>query len=183
MKKLTITKDFGNFDVTAVTEVTDIQAETLISLGALYIFERQPSSGVEQKVFGPRLGWSKGKRGNSFKRPTGFKRNSEPYSKELADAIAGAYNSTPGKLGETELKFTITSIVEHVGGTETATKEGIALWEQVQALPEGEFGGVMKNLGLDEDDYDDERGIGACMMHLRKLKAAVSAKALSDLKG
>jgi hypothetical protein len=183
MKKLTITKDFGNFDVTATTEVTDVQAETLISLGALYIFERQPSSGVEQKVFGPMLGWSAGKRGTSLKRPQGFKRNSVPFSKELAQKIAEAYGRTPGKLGDTELKFTVTSCVEHIGGTETATKEGIALWEQVQGLPEDEFNGACVKLGIDPEDYDDDKGIAACMAHLRKLKAEVSAKALGALKG
>lgn len=182
MKKLTITKDFGNFDVQATVEVSDIQAETLISLGALYIFERQPSSGVEQKVFGPMLGWSKGQRGTSLKRPQGFKRNSVPFSKELAQKIADAYSRTPGKLGDTELKFTVTSCIEHSGGTETATKEGIKLWEDLQALPEADFNRKMGNLGLNVDDYDDERGVAACMGLLRRLKAEVSAKALSDLK-
>lgn len=183
MKKLTITKDFGNFDVTATTEVSAEQAEALISLGALYIFERQPSSGVEQKVFGPMLGWSAGKRGTSLKRPQGFKRNSVPYSKELGERIAKAYGETPGKLGETTLKFNVTAIVEHVGGTETATKEGIALWEQVQAAPEAEFNGMCAKLGLDVDDYDDDKGIAACMAHLRRMKAEVAAKALGALKG
>jgi hypothetical protein len=196
MKKLTITKDFGNFDVTATVEVSDIQAETLISLGALYIFERQPSSGVEQKVFGPMLGWSKGQRGTSLKRPQGFKRNSVPFSKELAQKIAEAYGTTPGKLGDTELKFTVTSCVEHIGGTETATKEGIDLWTDVQKLPEKApadkpdaltFGdaiaGLSKFVAMTVDDYDDDRGIAACMAHLRNEKAKVKLTAMSGLKG
>lgn len=196
MKKLTITKDFGNFDVTATTEVSEQQAEALISLGALYIFERQPSSGVEQKVFGPMLGWSAGKRGTSLKRPQGFKRNSVPYSKELGERIAKAYGETPGKLGETALKFNVTSIVEHVGGTETATKEGIDLWNDVQKLPDEApedkpdtmtFGqaiaGLNKFVAMTVDDYDDDRGIAACMAHLRNEKAKVKLTAMSGLKG
>jgi len=182
MKKLTITKDFGNFDVQATVEVSDIQAETLISLGALYIFERQPSSGVEQKVFGPMLGWSKGQRGTSLKRPQGFKRNSVPFSKELAQKIAEAYGNTPGKLGDTELKFTVTSIVEHVAGNDAPTKEGLALWEQVQSLPGGEFETACVKLGIDPNDYDDDKGVAACMAHLRRMKAEVAKQALGALR-
>lgn len=182
MKKITITKNFGNFDVTATTEVTAVQIEALISLGALYIFERQPSSGVEQKVFGPRLGWSKGQRGTSFKRPAEFKRNSMPYSKELGESIAQAYDSTPGKLGDTELTFTVASIVEHVGGADAPTKEGIALWEQVQGMKSGEFETACVKLGIDPDNYDDDRGVAACMAHLRRMKAEVSRQALGALR-
>jgi hypothetical protein len=182
MKKITITKNFGNFDIVATTEVSDIQAEALISLGALYIFERQPSSGVEQKVFGPKLGWNKGQRGTSFKRPAEFKRSSMPYSKDLGELIAEAYERTPGKLGDTELSFSITSIVEHVGGADAPTKEGLALWEQVQGMPSGEFETACAKLGIDVDNYDDDKGVAACMAHLRRMKAEVSRQALGALR-
>jgi hypothetical protein len=182
MKKITIKKTWGKFDVVASVNVTDEQREVAQALGFLYLFERQPSQAIEQKVLAPMQGWQKGKRGTSYQRPKDWTRSSVPYSKDMAEKFKTTFEATPAKLGADVIKFTVESIVEHVGGSETATKEGIALWEQVQGLPEDEFNGACVKLGIDPDDYDDERGIGACMAHLRKLKAEVSAKALNALK-
>jgi hypothetical protein len=114
----------------------------------------------------------------------------------MAEKFKATFETTPGKLGEDEIKFTIESIVEHVGGSETATKEGLELWEQIQGLPEKApadkpnamtFGdaiaGLSKFVAMTVDDYDDDRGIAACMAHLRNEKAKVKLTAMSGLRG
>ncbi len=111
--KVNITKTFGQFAVAASTEISDAQAQKLIALGALYIFERQPSSAVEQKVFGPMLDWEQTERG-TYKRPAKFERGSVAYAKDVAEDIKATYNATPGKLGDgDEIKFNVTSITQH----------------------------------------------------------------------
>jgi len=120
--KLQITKTFGNFHVTATCEPSEAQVKDLASLGALYLFERTPSTQVEQQVFAPMLGWSKGERGTSYKRPADFKRNSVPFTDDVAEEIKHVYETTDGKIGEgNAVSFNVTSVVKHEGG-ETASE-------------------------------------------------------------
>lgn len=168
--KITITKDFGNFDVTAFAEVQIDSAtplvEELVGKGLLYVFERTPSTAVEQKVFAPMLGWEMGERGTSYKRPEGFKRNSVPYSKELGEDIAAAYNTSPGKIkvGGTDysVKFTVTNITEHESGGDTSRKMATEMEGKLDA-------GMRLALGIKEDDSYDVR-VEKCHKFLASLR-------------
>jgi len=72
---------------------------------------------------------------------------------------------------------------EHVYGESDGapTKEAIALWTQIQALPEADFTAVLKGLGLDPENYDDDTAIVACKAHIRKVKEEAKASMLAKL--
>jgi len=180
--KINISKTFGQFAVSASCEANEAQVAKLIELGALYIFERQPSSAVEQKVFGPMLGWDRTERG-TYKRPAKFERGSVDYTDAIATDIKSTYEATKGKLGDgLEISFAVSNVVKHEAGSELApTKEAIALWTEVQKLGNTEFANVLKAWGMSEDDYDDDRGIAACRTHIRKVKEEAKASMLAKL--
>lgn len=158
--KLTIEKTFGPYLVTAAANVAlpvDATEENkaLCREGLLHIFERQPSSAVEQKVCALEEGWEKNKRGNGYVRPKDFKRTEFAFTADRAEKIKAAYNSTPGKLDETrEIVFEVVSIVEYEGG-EKATQRKMAK-AMVDGLSEAEQKSMRMMCGVAPDcEYDD----------------------------
>lgn len=170
--KVQITKTFGNFNVVAsaqvdVPEISTPLVKELVGVGLLYIFERNPSTQVEQEVFAPMLGWELNEKGTSYKRPTGFNRNSVAYSKELSGQIKVAYESNPGKLkvGEDTYKvtFTVESITEHESGGDVSRKMATEMEAKLDA-------GMELALGIKEDDSYDVR-VEKCHKFLSSLRS------------
>jgi hypothetical protein len=156
--KLTIEKQFGNFMVTAAATVAlpegvDSTVKELTREGLLHIFERAPSSAVEQEVFGPLLGWEKTSRG-SYKRPSDFKRNSEPFSQTVAERIKSAYETTPGKVDGKEVVFEVVSIVEYEGAEKEAGRKNAR--KMIDEAGSETRGMLCKMVGADEDASDEE---------------------------
>lgn len=155
--KINITKPFGCFHVSASCEVSEEQRDQLATLGALYLFERAPSTAVEQKVFGPMLGWEQTESG-SYKRPAKFERNSVAFTQDLAAKVKAAYERTPGKLGKGEeqeaIDFTITAIVENEQGEASAMVRATLFVDSLLGDEESEKGlrMVLGLQGLEDAD-------------------------------
>lgn len=169
---INISKVFGQFAVNAQAWIPDEQIQKLVELGALYLFERQPSTAVEQKVFGPLLGWELTKGGKSYKRPTGFNRNKVEFSADLAAKVQAAYEATPAKIDSTtSLPFKITSIVQHVVEETNTRKMAEAFITQALAGPAKESLNVM--LGLTPTATYADQVEKAHQMFFAKKKATV----------
>lgn len=76
MTKLNTSSTFGNFAIVAEAEVDEAQRDILASLGLLQVLQRSPASAAEKKLAGYE------------KRPTGFKRDSIPFSEDNAETLA-----------------------------------------------------------------------------------------------
>lgn len=170
--KVQITKTFGNFNVVASAEVPEVNAvgeigQELITVGLLYIFERNPSTAVEQKVFAPMLDWKLNEKGTTYKRPAGFNRNSVTFTTTLAQEIKAAYESSPGKLkvGDdvVDVKFTVESITEHESGGDASCKMATEMEAKLDA-------GMKLALGIKDTDGYDQR-IEKCHKFLSSLRS------------
>lgn len=87
-------------------------------------------------------------------------------------------NADGSKLKALALSFAVTG--EYVKGANDAgvTKAGEKLWVMIQGIKEpAAFAKAMARLGLDSEDYDDERGIKACTERVRKDDAEAKAEA------
>lgn len=75
--KLNTKSTFGNFAIEAEADVTDEQRDALANLGLLQVLQRSPASAAEKAMAG------------YDKRPSGFKRDSIPFSKDNAETLTG----------------------------------------------------------------------------------------------
>lgn len=172
MKTLQFSKTFGQFALTVEAEVDEQQLLDLAKLGALYLFERSPSSQVEQDVFAPMLGWAKGERGTSYKRPEKFQRGKVEFTPELAEKVKAVYNSTPGTIekGNT-IAYRVLNCVKHEGG-ETAS-EMVRATTFVKTMMDDEereksLRGMFGMLGMENADTADFTALVA-FAHDRKI--------------
>lgn len=137
--KIQTTWTFGNFSITAATDVEGVEnpsplVKAMLEDGFLQTLQRVPSSRAEKHVAGG--DWPKNKKGEP-ERPKDFKRNSIPYSDETALELAEGFG-TSVNIGTTEaplpLKFAIVNVVEHDSGTAVSMKRATALvdaaWEK-----------------------------------------------------
>lgn len=148
--KLTIEKQFGVYNVTATTEVADADVASLAKLGALYLFERQPSGAVEQKVIAPTEGWEVNKRGTGYVRPKDFTRNSWAFSPERAEKVKKAFEESPAKLDETrEIVFEVVSITEYEGAEKEAQRKKATAMIDGMKVEDRRVMGVMLGVGAD----------------------------------
>lgn len=74
--KLQTKSTFGNFAIEAEANVTDAQRDYLAGLGLLQVLQRSPASAAEKALAG------------YDKRPSGFKRDSIPFSEANAQTLA-----------------------------------------------------------------------------------------------
>lgn len=178
----------GQFRPTATAEVETTEpvgpvALALMENGLLNALQRVPASKAEKHVAVPLGMYAK-----DGTRPKEFKRGSIPYSDENAMNLASGFG-TEVEIGTDKdgkaimLKFAITDVVQHVPTDSGATKEATAEWVGVQALPEEHFKGALQILGLDPEDYDDDRGVQACKLYLQAEKKAALLAAKNKLSG
>lgn len=73
--KLNTKSTFGNFAIEAEAEVSEAQRDALAALGLLQVLQRSPASAAEKALAGYE------------KRPSGFKRDSIPFSTDNADKL------------------------------------------------------------------------------------------------
>lgn len=160
---VTISKQFGQFDLVLRAEIADGQKEKLVELGLLYLVERTPSSQAEQKVFAPLCRWQKTDNGKSYKRPKGFERNSVEYTEEIAKQVRAAYESTPAKLGKgetaEEIQLEVVSIVKYEGGEASPMVRATAFVDLMLASAEDNMRTTFLALGLDEAAAADREAL------------------------
>ena len=175
--KIQTTWTFGNFVITAATTVETAEpvgpvAAALMEKGFLQLLQRVPASNAEKALAG------------YDKRPTGFKRDSIPYSEENAVALAEAFGTSVEVSAKTEtspaviLPFSILDVKENEGGeSATSRKMATEMWAKVVGTP------MEKVLGLGED-ATDEQGIEACHKFLGGLRQsrAKTDKIVADTK-
>lgn len=158
--KLNITKQFGQFLVTITTELPGVEDasplhKAVLEAGFLHEVERGPSTTVEQKVFGPLLGWEKNKKGN-YQKPKGFARNSVDYTEDLADNVAAAYEGQTADFGAgLTLPITVTGVTRYVVEDGNSRKMATAFVDTFHR--EDTVSVLLGILGLDEEaSYDDQ---------------------------
>jgi hypothetical protein len=76
--KINTKSTFGNFSIEAEADVSDEQRDALASLGLLQVLQRSPASAAEKALAG------------YDKRPSGFKRDSIPFSEQNAETLEKA---------------------------------------------------------------------------------------------
>lgn len=175
MKK-TIEWVCGNIAVKAEMELPDGIPPFITRMageGLTQVLQRKPSSAWEKAAAGYE------------KRPEGFKRNSIAYSDASAKELVGFFTAALDVDKESrEAGVAITfATSEHVAGESDTkpSKEAETLWTDVQAYPADRFAKAMTQLGLDAEDYDDERAVKACHAYLVEAKRAAAAKAKSGI--
>lgn len=160
--KITTQWTFGNFKISAATEVETAEpvggtAQMLMEAGFLQILQRVPSSNAEKHVAGYE------------KRPEKFQRSSIAYSDETALKLIEGFGTqvNVGSKDEPNIfKYVITDVSEHEGSDGvSARKMATEMWSKVAGTP------MEAALGLKGDVIIDEQGIEACHKFLATLRA------------
>lgn len=155
----------GNVDVKAeltLPDGTPTGVAILAVEGLTQILQRKPSSA-----------WEKAEAGYE-KRPDGFKRNSIAFSEESADKLVAGFSKALPEGVKVDFSYS-----QHVEGeTAKPSKESIDLWNKVKAMSGEQRASTFKVLGV-TDAKDEDAGVAACHMYLRKVKrdAIEAAKA------
>lgn len=165
MKKVIVEKPFGNFAVRATAQIPDELVDSLLALGALYVFERTPASRAEADVFAPMLGWEKGKKGGWI-RPKTFTRADVKFDAALATKVAQAFKGD-AKVPDTEdevITFDNVVVEEHVIGEKAVPRK------QAMALLAKATPAMLVALGV-KDDMSYEDKVETAHKFLRSLRS------------
>jgi len=187
--KYTFESNYGNF---AYRLSADIETSEPVSAALRYIVE-QGLANIAYRVAGSAVDKALGVKTKEGKRFD--KRIEVLYSDADAEAINAAVSRKITELeGDAEsgalvrqlhLSFSVTGQHSPAGGG-GESKEAIALWTQVQGLPEEKFGSTMVKLGFTAGpdgsfDYDDASGVAACRRHIQKVKAEARKRQAEEL--
>lgn len=105
--KINTSSTFGNFAITAEANVSDALRDALANLGFLQVMQRSPASAAEKALAG------------YDKRPSGFKRDSIPFSEDNAETLRKNLANMKFTIGEGEAsqEFNIDAevlVTEHI---------------------------------------------------------------------
>lgn len=177
MKTITFNSNYAAFTYRMTAEVGEdltLATEALCLEGVSNLCYRVAGSAVDKA-----LNVKSKKNGGQGRDGIAFDPKHIPTIESAVSAkITELENAEGSKLKALGLSFAVTG--EYVKGENNTgiTKAGEKLWVQVQGLKDpAQFAKVMKNLGLDVEDYDDERGIKACTENIRKSEAEAKAAA------
>lgn len=181
--KYTFESNYGNF---AYRMQAEVETTEPVSAALRFIVE-QGLANMAYRVAGSAVDKALGvktKEGRRFE-----KRTEVLYSDADAETINAAVSrkiseleadaETGGLVKALHLSFAVTGQHEAAGGG-GESKEAVALWTQLQSLPEEKFSAALAKLGLDAD-YDDGSGVAACRKHIQAQKAEAKRLAQSTL--
>jgi hypothetical protein len=158
--KVEASSRFGNFQWVATGEVSDELANALASFGVTQVLQRSPSSNAEKAIAGYE------------KRPSGFKRDSLPFSEDDAETLRKALSSAEIEIGEGEDKksFKLPLSVEVMEYVPTAAESKFTEEKAIVARHEatGDLEEWLKTKVGFTGDREDEQAVLVAVREFKK---------------
>lgn len=180
MKTLEFRSNWANFDYLMTAEVGEDltpATEMLCQQGMGNISYRVAGSAVD-KALGVKTGKGEpGRKGVEYSEADGERINAAVSAK-----ITELENGKDGVMFKAlKLRFQVTGQHEYGGTDAPASKEAEKIWTGIQAVADPEkFKAALGRLGLDPEDYDDDRALAAIHTKLKAAKAAALAAAKAE---
>ncbi len=114
MKEIKVESTFGNYKWEASVMIGEAQEDAILAMGILQILQRTPATTAEKELATKHKLW------DGDKRPTGFKRNTIPYSDEGAKILMDAMEAA--EVDKDDPLVIEVKVSEHVPGEGSTPK-------------------------------------------------------------